>query len=226
MGDKLYIVIPAYNEEKTIGKVLNSLKKAGYKNVVVVDDGSQDKTPVIVRKLNVPLLRHIINRGQGAALKTGIEYALLKEADIIVTFDADGQFLVKEIRKVVEPITNKDAEAVLGSRFLGEARNIPFSKKIVLSIGKIVVRILYGIKVTDSQIGFRAFSRKAAETIDIKSNRMEHAGEIMGEIVRNSLRYKEVPVTIIYTSYSKKRGQSWKDSLKLGIKMLLRRMMR
>jgi glycosyltransferase involved in cell wall biosynthesis len=223
---KLFVVIPAFNEEKKIGKVISDLKKNNYKNIVIVDDGSEDKTNSVAIGKGVIVLRHIINRGQGASLKTGIDFAIQNKADIIVTFDADGQFLVKEIKNVVKPVIKKEAEVVLGSRFLGTAVNMPWSKKFVLKLGIVVVRILYGIKVTDSQSGFRALSRKAAKKIDITENKMAHAGEIFSEIMRNNLKYKEVPITIIYDKYALTKGQSWTRSLELGIKMIFRKFMR
>lgn len=219
---KEIIVIAAYNEESKISKVLDSLLKK-YKNIVVVDDGSEDNTYEIAKRKKVFVLQHYINRGQGAALKTGIDFAIKEKADIIVTFDADGQFLVKDIEKVIKPIKNKEVDVVLGSRFLGNAINIPFLKKIVLKLGVVVVYFLYGVKITDSQCGFRALSRNAAQKINITSDRMEHASEFFWEISKNNLKYKEVPITVIYDNYSLTKGQSWTKSIGLGIKMLLKR---
>ena len=224
LNQKIFIVIAAYNEEKRIKKVISNLKKQNYKNIVVIDDGSSDKTYEIARKKKVYVLKHIINRGQGAALKTGIDFAIQKKADIIVTFDADGQFLVKEIKNVVMPILKNEADISLGSRFLGKTINIPLLKKLVLKLGVIVVFILYGIKITDSQSGFRAMSRKAAEKINLTADRMEHAGEFFQEIKKNNLKYKEVPITVIYDRYSLKKGQNWNQSIELGIKMLIKRL--
>jgi len=223
---KIFVVIAAYNEEKRIKKVIKELKKKKYNNIIVVDDGSSDKTFNIAKKEQVHTLKHIINRGQGAALKTGIDYALMQKADIIVTFDADGQFLVKEIKDVLKPIIKKQADISLGSRFLGNTVNIPFLKKIVLKLGIFVVFFLYGVKITDSQSGFRAMSKKAASKINITANRMEHAGEFFQEISRNKLKYKEVPITVIYDRYSLKKGQDWDHSIGLGIKMVFKRLVR
>ena len=220
----IFIVIAAYNEEKKISIVLKELLKR-YENIVVVDDGSSDRTYDLARKQKVSVLRHIINRGQGAALKTGIDYALLNGAEIIVTYDADGQFLVKEIETVINPVIENKADITLGSRFLGEAVNIPRLKKIVLKLGIYVVYFLYGLKITDSQCGFRALSKKAALKIEIRSDRMDHAAEFFSEIMKKNLRYKEVPVTVIYDQYSLKKGQDWTASIHLGLKMLFKRFM-
>ena len=223
---KVYIVMPAFNEAKRMGSVLSDLKKAGYKNIIVVDDGSTDDTINIAKKRGVYVLSHVLNRGQGASLQTGIDFALSKGADIIVTYDADGQFVIKEIISVIEPIIKNEADIVLGSRFLGAAKNIPLSKKIVLKIGVVVVFILYGIKITDSQCGFRALSRRAAEKIYLSYDRMEHAAEFFLEIMRNNLKYKEVPVTVIYDEYSLRKGQDWSKSFELGMKMLIKKFVR
>ena len=218
----MFIVIPAYNEETSIVKVLKKLKSAGYKNLVLVDDGSEDKTQALAKKEGVYALKHKINRGQGAALKTGIDFALLKGADIIITFDADGQHRVEDLKKMVEPLENGTADIVLGSRFLGKAENIPASRKFLLKVGIFVLWILYGLKLTDSQNGLRALSRTAAEKIEIKSDRMEHAGEIIGEIKTRKLRCVEVPITILYTDYSKEHSAQ-SGAFELGLKMLWRK---
>ncbi|MFH0876006.1 MAG: glycosyltransferase family 2 protein [archaeon] len=223
---KVFIIIAAYNEEKSISKVIKDLKKEGYSNIIVVNDGSSDSTQNKAEDAGAVVLTHVINRGQGAALKTGIDYAIFQGADIVVTFDADGQFLASEIKKVIEPIISDEADIVLGSRFLGSAKNIPLLKKIILKIGVIFVYLLYGIKVSDSQNGFRAMSRKAAEMININSNRMEHAGEILHEIRQKNLKYKEVPVTVIYSDYAIKKGQNWTHSFGLGLNMILKKLTR
>jgi glycosyltransferase involved in cell wall biosynthesis len=222
---KIFIVIPAFNESQKLDRILQELKKQ-YNNIIVVDDGSGDNTNKIAKKKKVYTLRHVVNRGQGAALKTGIDFALQKGADIIVTFDADGQFLVKDIKKIVEPVLHNKADITLGSRFMGEAVNIPALKKFALKLGILVVYILYGIHVTDSQSGFRAMNRKAAQKIEITADRMEHAGEIFSEIMRNKLKYKEVPITVIYDKYSLKKGQPWTRSLELGIGMIFRKLIK
>ncbi len=217
---KIFIVIPAYNEEKKISSVLKSLKK-NYKNIVVVDDGSTDNTYNLALKNKVHVLKHIINRGQGAALKTGIDYALSKGADIIVTYDADGQFVPSDIKKIIKPLNKYDI--VLGSRFLGKAINIRPLKKLVLKLGVIVVYLLYGIRITDSQSGLRAMTRNAAKKINISCDRMEHASEFFSEIMKHKLKYTEIPITVIYDDYSLKKGQKWTKSIELGIKMIFRR---
>ena len=217
-----WIVIAAYNEAHSIGHVVKELVKSGYKNVVVVDDGSSDDTFKIAKQYTKHVLKHDINRGQGAALKTGIDYALQQGADIIVTFDADGQHRVEDIARVIEPVKTGEADVALGSRFLAKTK-VPFFRKLTLKAGIFVVWIFYGIKLTDVHNGFRAFSRHAAETIDITMDGMEHASEILSEIKKHNLRFVEIPVIIIYTEYSKEHGQSSFNALKIFYKMLLHR---
>lgn len=220
---KVFIVIAAYNEEKKIGSVLSDIKKKGFRNIIVVDDGSTDSTFAVCKRAKVNVIRHIINRGQGAALKTGIQYAVQKGAKVIVTFDADGQFLVNDINKVVAPVLNREVDIALGSRFLGKTINMPLLKEVVLKVGVIVVFLLYGIRISDSQCGFRALSKKAVLKMNLTSDKMEHAAEIFSEIMRNNLKYKEIPVTVIYDDYVLKKGQNWKQSLTLGLRMLFKK---
>ncbi len=228
---KPFIVIAAYNEEKSIGSVVERLIKEGYENVVAVNDGSSDGTLRVLEQCaeKHPFLRvlsHLINRGQGAALKTGIDHALEQGADIIVTFDADGQHNPKEISQLIAPIKNREVEAVLGSRFLGKKSNIPLFKRAVLKGGILFTWVFSGKKLTDTHNGFRALSRKAAEQIQIRQDRMEHASEIIDEICRKKIPFKEVPVTIIYSDYARQKGQSGLNSVKIAAKLILRRMMR
>ncbi|MFH1187242.1 MAG: glycosyltransferase family 2 protein [bacterium] len=205
-----FIIIPAYNEEKTIAQAVGETKKFG--RVVVVDDGSKDFTKDLAKDAGAEVLSHVINRGQGAALRTGVEYALNNGADIIVHFDADGQHCADDIEKIITPILLNESDVVLGSRFLKDkssAENkIPFARFIVLKSAIIFTRIISGIKITDAHNGFRALSKSAAQKIKITQDGMAHASEILDEIIKNNLKYKEIPVQVKYTDYSKSKGQS------------------
>lgn len=223
----IYVVIPAYNEAGMIRKVINGLKKANYTNIVVVDDSSNDKTYEIAKDMGVHALRHIINRGQGASLRTGIEYALEQGADIIVTFDADGQHQPADIKKLIKPIKKKQVDVTLGSRFIRKDKSIPKLRRLYLKTGALILFLMYGIQLTDSHNGLRAFSRKAASKIKIQGDRMEHASEIPEKIKKNRLRYKEIPVKIKYTEYSKKHGQNFKtNAFKIFFKMVINKLLR
>ena len=223
---KISIVIPAFNEEKKIGKVIRELKDKGYDNIIIVDDGSFDKTSNEAKKRKAVVLKHIINRGQGAGLRTGIDYALKSGAEIIVTFDADGQHLPEDIPKLVNAIKKGKADIAVGSRFLKKRTNVPFIRSLFLKGGALSFRLLYGIKLTDSHNGLRAMSKKAATKIKIFSDDMNHASEIIEQIAKHKLKFVEVPVTIKYTKYSKAKGQSTLDGFKIITKMLLHKLLR
>lgn len=220
---KIFVVIAAYNEQKKIAAVLKDLKSYGYNHIIVVDDGSKDKTADIAKREGAILLQHIINRGQGAALKTGIETALREKADIIITFDADGQHQASDLKNLTNPIIKGEADIALGSRFLKKNKDTPLIRKLFLKGGAFIIYLMYGVRLTDSHNGLRALSRKAAEKIDLKSNGMEHASEIIDEIKRKELRYKEIPVNIRYTDYSKKHGQSSLNAFKILFRMIIKK---
>jgi glycosyltransferase involved in cell wall biosynthesis len=219
---KIYIIIPAFNEAGSIAKVIKDLFCYGYENIVVVDDGSTDKTSEIVKKFNVFLIRHPVNMGPGAAIKTGIDFALLKDAEIIVTFDADGQHLAKDIYDLVKPIISNKVEITLGNRFLNNASKVPIFKKIILKAGAILMFLMYGILSSDSHNGLKAMSKSAALKIDIKSNGWEYCSEIIEEIMLKKVKYQEVPVTVKYTDYSIKKGQKIYNSFYIFSKMFVK----
>ncbi|MGV8150722.1 MAG: glycosyltransferase family 2 protein [Candidatus Woesearchaeota archaeon] len=219
---KIFITIAAYNEGRRIAKVISGLKHAGYKHIVVVDDGSKDNTYSQIKMQNVHALKHVINRGQGAALKTGITYALNNGADIIVTFDADGQHRVEDIPSMIKPILMKECDVTIGSRFLKKT-NMPLFRRITLKTAIIVMWVFYGVKMTDAHNGFRAMSRDAAKKINITSDRMEHASQIIEEIHRKKIKYKEVPVIIKYTDYSLEKGHGGIiQAIRVFSKMIIR----
>jgi len=197
----IFIVIPAFNEEKTIANVIENLLQANYSNIIIVDDGSADQTLKIVKKYPVYLCKHAINCGQGAALRTGNELALKKNADIIVHFDADGQHKVEEIQSFIKAIES-GYDIAIGSRFLSVKQNIPFTKKYFIHKPAIFINWFFsGLKLTDAHNGFRALNRLAARKIHITQNRMAHNTEIPAEIVKHKLKHTEIPVEVIYKEY-------------------------
>jgi len=222
---KTVVVIPAYNEGQSIGKVISELKNLSL-DIVVVNDGSSDQTKEIASSSGAIVLNHFINRGQGAALQTGINFALNIGADIIVTFDADGQHLASEIEYITKPLFLGGVDVVLGSRFLGSKNKIPWLRKKILKLATIFTRIYTGLKVTDAHNGFRAFSRQAANLIKIKQDGMAHASEIIEQIKKHKLKFKEVPVTIRYTDYSLKKGQKLTNSFRIIWDLIIGRISR
>jgi len=203
----VYVVIAAYNEEGAIGDVVRSVR-ALYPNVVVVDDGSVDGTARVAEETARFTLRHLINRGQGAALQTGIEFAIARGAEVIVTFDADGQHRVEDIAPMAAPILSGEVEITLGSRFLGKAVNLPPTRRAVLRLAVLFTRIVNRLPLTDAHNGFRAFSRSAAGMIRITADRMAHASELIDQIRESGLAFREVPVEVRYSAYSLAKGQS------------------
>jgi len=223
MNETIFIVIPAFNEGKNIGSVLLDLLHAGYSNIVVVDDCSEDNTLKVVSGFPVFLLHHAINRGQGASLKTGIDFALKEGADIIITFDSDGQHLVTDLPAMLEPITRKEADMTVGSRFL-KRTDVPFFRKILLKGSVGVLFLFYRIKMSDAHNGLRVLSRSAAEKISITCDRMAHASEIIEEMHKKGIRFREVPITVRYTNETLKKGHgSYLGAFKVLTAMALKK---
>lgn len=220
---KVFVVIPVYNEEKSIEKVIADVKTFT-PHVVVVDDCSRDQSAAFAKHAGAVVLRHVVNRGQGAALQTGNVYALAHGADIIVHFDSDGQHQAKDIPKMIEPLVQGRVDVVFGTRFSGtEAVNMPASKKkLLLPTARLVNRVVTGLKLSDGHNGFRALSRKAVERIIIKQDRMAHNTEIPSLVARESLRYEEVPVEVIYNEY----GQGVGDGVRILWELLKERIIR
>ena len=217
----VFIIIPAFNEERCIEAVVRQLRSS-YENIVVVSDGSTDATTQAARRGGATVLTHVVNRGQGAALQTGIEFALKAGAERIVTFDADGQHSPEDIAALIEPIARKECDIVLGSRFLdSNAGNIPLSRRITLRAGVAFTRLMSGMQVTDTHNGLRAFSRRAAAQINLKLDRMAHASEILDQIKASGLAYREVPVRVRYTDYSLAKGQSARGAFRIVLHYLL-----
>jgi glycosyltransferase involved in cell wall biosynthesis len=220
---KIVVVIAAYNEEERIGRVIDQVAKYCDK-VIVVDDGSIDNTYKAVKNKKACVLRHKINLGQGAALQTGFDYAKELNPIVVVTFDADGQFDASEIPLVIKPVLNGEVDVVLGSRFLGNAKNIGLIRKLVLKAGVLFTYIFSEIQLTDTHNGFRALSKKALYSIRITQNRMAHASEIIDQVVINDLKYVELPVTVEYDAYSKSRGQNSLNALTIVFRLILNKL--
>lgn len=221
---KLLIIIPAYNEEKMIGKVIDSLKK--YKknkntDLLVIDDGSLDNTYKTVKQKKVTVIRHIINRGLGVSLGTGFAYAAEHDFDYVVTFDADGQHQAADINKIIKPLTKRKADVVIGSRLIDPANKMPKLRKIINYLSNIATFILFNLWTTDSQSGLRGFNREAVLKIKIKSQRMEVSSEIFKEIKRLKLSMIEVPIKSVYTDYSIQKGQPVSNAPNVFWKLIL-----
>lgn len=218
------VIVPAFNEQRSLGKVIDDLKKSGFKNILVVNDGSGDKTGEIAQKKKVKVATHVMNRGLGAAISTGLAFARETKPDVVVTFDADDQHKASDIKYLLAPIISNKADVVIGSRLKSNLKKFPRRRLIPIIISNYATFLLYGVKSTDSTSGLRAFNKKAYENIRLQSERMEFSNEFFKEFGRNKLRHTEVPITPIYTEYSmigSKQGNELTSSLKLGFKLMI-----
>lgn len=222
LAKKVFIIIPAFNEATVIADVIDEIKSSGYQNIIIVDDGSTDDTHKnAAAKIGIIALKHFLNRGKGAAVKTGIEGAKILDADVVVTIDGDGQHDPKDIQKMLDFIDN-GYDVVLGSR-LHDPKGMPIWKIAANHFGNFCTWAIYGLWVTDSQSGFRAYSRKAVDLIDTKTDRYEYDSEVIREIYRNKLKFIETPIEVRYTQYSmnKIHKMNFKNGFKTLIKMMI-----
>lgn len=215
---KLAIVIPAYNEGPVIAKVINSIPKifSGVGEIVpiVVSDGSGDNTVEQARRTQALVLSHSINIGAGGATDTGFKAARLIGADIVVTMDADGQHHPNDIQGLIDPIIQEEVDVVFGNRFI-ESKEMPTVRKFGNRLLSLITRIFSGIKVEDSQCGYRAYSKKAIEAMVLHERGYEICSEIIMEVGRNRLTYKEVPVKTIYKTLTHKKSQDIMNAINI-----------
>lgn len=223
--DETWIVIAAYREGGRLGSVLDAVLGA-WPLVVVVDDGSDDTTAADVLSRRAWLLRHAVNLGQGAALQTGIRFALERGARFVVTFDADGQHQVEDIPALLARLHEGSADFALGSRFLGSAPGIPLTRKLMLKLAITFTRLLSGLSLTDAHNGLRAMTARGARALHISMNRMEHASQIIDQIKESGLPFVEVPVTIRYSAQSLAKGQTTLSAVRLAARLILERITR
>ncbi len=210
----VFIVVPAYNEASRLGPVIAELREE-FPMVVVVDDGSTDETSRVAQENGCLVLRHAINRGQGAALQTGITYSLRQGARFIVTFDADGQHGVSDLPAILAPVIRGEVDIVLGSRFLATGSNVPPSRRLLLRVARLFTWVASGMHLTDCHNGLRAFSRRAAQKIHLRQDRMAHASELYDQIRAERLSYKEVAVSIRYNAETLAKGQGALNSVSI-----------
>ncbi len=217
----VYIVIPAYNEETLIGQVVKEVAKEGFTSIIAVDDGSSDETSRAAQAEGAIVLRHSLNRGKGAATRTGIEAAIKLGADIVVTVDGDGQHSPKEIAHLIKPIMEEKYDVVLGSRQISKGP-MPSHKIVHNKIANTITLLYSGIRVQDSQSGFRAYSRHACSLLDTTSDSYEYESEVIRLIAAHKLSYTEVPISTLYTDYSttKLHKQDISNGIRTVYKML------
>lgn len=217
----VWVVIPLYNEATVIGDVVRGLLPT-FPNVVCIDDGSSDGSGRVAREAGARLLTHPINLGQGAALQTGFEFALRQGAEYVVTFDADGQHRVVDAEAMVERARDEDLAIVFGSRFLDDRTDPGVMKKIVLKTAVAVTNVTTRTKLTDAHNGLRVIRRDALQKIKLKQDRMAHGTEIIVQLGKTGLPYAEQPVEVLYTEYSKAKGQSLLNSVNILVDLMIR----
>jgi glycosyltransferase involved in cell wall biosynthesis len=218
----VYIVVPVYNEATILKDVISEIRASGYANIIVVDDGSDDDTYARASMMEgVVALRHLLNRGKGAAVRTGIEAARLLGAGTVITLDGDGQHDPADIAPMITLIRAGN-DVVLGSRLMDHT-GMPAYKVVHNRIGNLIVMLLYGLWVTDSQSGFRAYSRKALSAIRTTSDRYAYDSEVIREIRRNRLTFTEIPIKVRYTEYSmnKKSRMTIANGIRTFIRMMI-----
>lgn len=203
---RAWVVIPAFRESAVIVDVVSRVKSV-CPRVVVVDDGSGDQTGASALAAGATVLTHVVNLGQGAALQTGIDFALAQGSPYIFTFDADGQHSPDALPMLAEVMVNQCPDVVLGSRWLGRVERMPWFRSVVLKTAVAFTRLHSGLAITDAHNGLRLLTRDAASKLRIRQSRMAHASEIMTQIAELKLNYVEAPVTIRYTEYSLRKGQ-------------------
>lgn len=211
--NKVWVIIPASNEEKHIEGVIKNTKKFA-NNILVVDDGSKDKTSIIAEKSGAFVLKHIVNLGKGAALKTGCEYAIKKGAEKIVVLDADGQHDPKEIPKFVKALDNTNI--VFGYRRLN--KKMPF----VLRYGNwfifFMTKLLFGLKIVDTQCGYRAFKAKVYNKIKWNAVDYSMESEMVANVGKANLKYHQIPIETIYSD--KYKGTTVIDGARIVLNMV------
>ena len=216
-----WVVIPLYNEASVIADVINGLL-AVFPNVVCIDDGSHDGSGIAARAAGAHVVTHPINLGQGAALQTGFEYALEREAGFVVTFDADGQHRVEDAANMVTRARDENLAIVFGSRFLDKRTKPGFLKRLVLKTAVLVTNWSTRTQLTDAHNGLRVIRKDALQRIKLRQDRMAHGTEIVMQLGRTGLPYGEEPVEVLYTDYSKSKGQSLLNSINILIELIIR----
>lgn len=220
----VFVIIPAFNEAVVVGDTIRSVRRVLRKRatILVVDDGSVDTTYFVARRAGAMVIRHPVNRGLGGALGTGLYWAKMHDVPIAVTFDADGQHDPCDLPRVLQPIKDGKADVVIGSRTREGWGDIPLDRKLIIVGSNILTWWLFGVRTSDSLSGFRAFNRRAIEQIQLRTDRMEVSNEFFFEMKRTRLRLTEVPIRVIYSDYSRGKGQKNSNIFDVTMNLLLR----
>lgn len=226
MNEDTWVVVRCFNESSVVGQVIEGLRQH-FPNVVGVDDGSTDDSGAVMAAAGASVVRHSVNLGPGAALQTGLQYALLDpKADYLLCFDADGQHRVDDAVSMMARMRKGDIEVLVGSRFLGAADGMPRQRRLVLTVGRWFERLSSGIRLSDGHNGLRAFTRAFASQVDLTMSDMAYASELLAIIARSGVAYDEHPVTIDYTDYSLHKGQRSINSVNIALDVWIHRLLR
>jgi polyprenyl-phospho-N-acetylgalactosaminyl synthase len=222
--DDVCVIVPVYNEALTVARTVSDLRQT-FDHVMYVDDGSTDGSAELARAAGATVLRHVLNQGQGAALRTGFDHVVRHtSASYAVTFDADGQHLVEDAQRMVERARAEHIDVVLASRFTGSTEQMPLARELVLRAAVRFTRITSRLEVTDTHNGLRVLSRRALQRIKLEMPRMAYASELLDAIVPAGLSYVEEPVTVIYTDYSRAKGQRNSNAFNILFDLAVRRL--
>lgn len=211
-----------YNEATVIASVIDMVIGA-FPNIVCVDDGSVDDSVELARAAGAHVVQHPINLGQGASLQTGFDFALRDPLMTeVVTFDADGQHQVADAIGMVDMLRSEGLDVVVGSRFLDDRTEMTPLKRRTLRLAAFYTRATTGMALTDAHNGLRVIGRGLLEKINLRQNRMAHASELIDQIGGNKAKWAEFPTHIVYTEYSKAKGQSVLNSINILVELLFR----
>jgi glycosyltransferase involved in cell wall biosynthesis len=221
-NEDVAILVPVFNEARVVAEVVGDLRQR-IDRVICVDDGSTDGSGAVARAAGATVLRHATNLGQGAALQTAIDYALtIPGVGYLVTFDADGQHQIDDVLAMLDVARDEDVAIVFGSRFLDERTQAGFLKRLVLKTAVWVTNQSTGLRLTDAHNGLRVIRRDAAAGVHLTQNRMAHASEIVLQLGRTKLPWREYPVHLLYTDYSKAKGQSLLNAVNILFELTFR----
>lgn len=218
--EETYIVVPAKNEGKRVAKVVQSIFEEGYSNVVVVDDGSDDDTAEHAKNAGATVLKHLVNLGAGAATQTGIEYALARGAQTIVTMDGDSQHFASDISKLVHHLENQNLDLVIGSRFLDSNNQIPTDRIVVNKLANLFSGIITGLFVTDSQSGMKVMHANLASKMHFTFDGYEFCTEILKIAHQEKAKFDELPIQVKYPEELSGKGQSWRNVGRMVFRLL------
>ena len=209
----IYVIVPAFNEQNVIKDIINNLLK-DFSNVIVINDGSNDKTLETINDLDIKILNHEINLGVGAAVQTGFDYVSnIPDAKAVITFDADGQHLVDDAVAMAKEIMICDEGIIFGTRFPKHSKNIPMVKRIVLKLIAKITDLVTGVSLSDAHNGLKAYKVSIIKELELQFSSYSYESELITQVAKKKIDYKEMPTDIKYTSYSIKKGQKLLNGL-------------